>query len=154
LIRAWRLTKRRHADTARTGEGGLYAPGRWHRQGLRVVYGAESLSLAALEVLVHLGRSDLNIDLVAIGIEIPDDVGIDRITVDTLPPHWRAEPPALATVELGSEWLERAAAAVLVVPSAIIRQEHNYVLNPAHPDFQRILFGEPEPFAFDPRLWI
>lgn len=153
MIRAWRLAKRRHADTTRTGEGGLHSPGRWHRQGLRVVYGAESLSLAALEVLVHLGRSDLNIELVAIGIEIPDDVSVDRITVDALPQDWRAEPPALATVELGSAWLERAAAAVLVVPSAIIPREHNYVLNPAHSDFQRILFGEPEPFAFDPRLW-
>lgn len=153
MIRAWRLSKRRHADTALTGEGGLYSPGRWHRQGVRVVYCSEHLSLAALEALVHLGRTDTRVAFVAIGVEIPDDVRIDRIMADALPPGWRSEPPLPPTIELGSAWLQSVGAAVLQVPSAIIPREHNFVLNPAHPDFQKLELGKPEPFAFDPRLW-
>jgi RES domain-containing protein len=76
-----------------------------------------------------------------------------EIAVDALPTTWRRYPAPDALADLGTAWVRAAATAVLVVPSAIVPQERNILLNPAHPDFRRIRLGTREPFSFDPRLW-
>jgi len=154
LIPAWRIVKARHAATALSGDGGLHAGGCWHRQGVRVVYCASTLSLAALELLVHLGRSHVGIRFVVFRIDIPDGARVEELHRGELPRNWRSEPPIEATRRLGMEWLRACESAVLRVPSAVIPAEYNYLLNPLHGDFKRLRRGRGEPFAFDPRLWV
>lgn len=85
--------------------------------------------------------------------EIPESVPIDRVPVTDLPHGWRSPTPPTVLADLGSRWVDAEQTAVLAVPSAIIPQELNYLLNPRHPHFKRIQIGRPMPFAFDPRLW-
>jgi RES domain-containing protein len=117
-----------------------------------VVYTSATLSLATLECFVHVDPTDAPADLVAIPAEIPDALPRITIRVQDLPPSWRAYPAAEELAELGTAWVRARKTAVLVVPSAIVPQEHNFVLNPAHPDFRRIRPGRPEAFSFDPRM--
>ena len=117
------------------------------------VYTAAHLSLGVLEVLVHVpAEEDLPTDLVAIAADVPDDLGVEHITVDELPRDWQRTPAPAVLAERGSAWLAAASTAVLAVPSAVIPAEINYILNPAHRDFQRIVVHRAERFALDPRL--
>ena len=151
MIRGWRLIKTRHAATAFSGMGARLAGGRWNHLGEAVVYVSGALSLAALELFVHLdARSRSALGLVAIPVEIPEELMSEPID---LPPNWRAQPPPAETKSLGSKWLRSGASCVLRVPSVLIPVEDNYVLDPSHPDFTRIEIGEAMPFSFDPRMW-
>jgi len=105
-----------------------------------------------MELLVHLDDEDGAKDYVGVPADIPDSVGIGRVRGTDLPRDWRAYPPPPALADLGSRWAAARASVVLAVPSAIVPQELNYLLNPRHPQFKRIQIGRPEPFSFDPRL--
>jgi RES domain-containing protein len=126
--------------------------GRWTRPGVPVVYTSASLALAALEVFVNLERPEPLGDMVAIAADIPDSMTIARMAPAELPASWRSYPAPEALADLGARWANEAKTAVLAVPSAVIPQELNYLLNPRHPGFARIRVGDPEPFRFDPRL--
>lgn len=104
-----------------------------------------------LEFFVHLDPDDPP-NLVAIGAEISDDVGIERVGRTALPADWRVTPAPAALADLGMAWVRKRASAVLAVPSVIVPSETNYLLNPAHPHFARIWIGKPEPFSLDPRM--
>jgi RES domain-containing protein len=118
-----------------------------------VVYTSATLSLAALEYFVHLDPIDAPRDLVAVPAEIPDAVARTEIRAETLPASWRGYPAPEPLAELGTAWARAKTTAVLVVPSALVPQERNLLLNPAHADFRRIRPAKPEPFSFDPRMW-
>lgn len=149
-MQAWRIVKSNHESMAFSGEGAFPYGGRWNSPGTRIVYVGGSLSLAALELLVHLPSS------------APVRFSTFRITFDgslvetlkeaTLPNDWQAEPPEFQTQEIGDDWVRGGGSAILAVPSAIIPEETNYLLNPGHPDFSKIKIDAPKPFAFDPRL--
>jgi RES domain-containing protein len=145
--RAWRLCKQRYAARAFDGEGARFAGGRWNPPGIAVVYTSATLSLAALEMLVHA-----DVGLVASRVDIPDGVRVRTVEIDGLAPDWRLYPPPPALQELGAAWAQALETAVLSVPSVVVPAERNYVLNPAHADFGRLRVGKAEPFSFDPRL--
>ena len=105
---------------------------------------------ALLEVLANAG--ELAGDYIIIPIEITDELAITTVSIEMLHPDWNRGEPTQQTRNIGTEWVKSLRSAVLVVPSAIIPQEQNYVLNPSHPDFREIRFGSPEPFYFDDRL--
>lgn len=151
-MRVWRLCQAAYAKKALAGEGGLHAPGRWHLQGVRVVYAAATLSLAALELLVRIDRALAPPDLAAVEIEIPGSVEVERLPLSKLPAGWDAYPASATTQLLGMKWLDAARTAVLEVPSAVIPRESNYVLNATHPQFRRLRTVGTTPFAFDSRL--
>jgi RES domain-containing protein len=153
MIVAWRLVKQRQAETAFSGEGARLYGGRWNHRGTSVVYLSGSLSLAALELFVHLGPDDIQLQLVSIDVEIPKNVQIENIEPGALPPNWRQEPPPDSTKEIGTRWIQSGRSAVLRVPSVIIPVEQNFVLNPQHPAFEQLIIGEPRPFSFDSRMW-
>lgn len=117
------------------------------------MYTAATQSLAALEILVHVDTDLVANDYVVFAVEIPDEVVIERIAITELPTNWREEYPPLACQALGGRWLEQGRSAVLAVPSAIIPDESNYILNPEHRDFVRLLVQPPTAFMFDQRLW-
>ena len=119
--------------------------GRWNAQGQEAIYTASTRALAALEILVHY--TVLPKGYLSTAVSVPASVS----RTDLSGSGNRAQDPGWCR-ETGSRWLKQAATAVLIVPSAIVPQERNYILNPAHPDFQKIDFGGAEPFLFDPRL--
>ena len=118
-----------------------------------MVYTSATLSLAALEYFVHLEPPEAPDDLVAVPAEIPGGVNRMRVAVSELPRNWRHYPAPEAMADLGTRWAETGATAVLIVPSAIIPAESNYLINPRHADFFKIRVGRPDPFSFDPRMW-
>ncbi len=124
--------------------------GRWNHKGTPVIYTAESRALCALEVLAN--ADELAEDYVVITITTPDNIAVLRIVLDELPPEWDANEPIAATRDIGTNWANLLETAVLNVPWAVIPKEPNYLLNPAHADFTRIRFSDPEPFYFDARL--
>ena len=117
-----------------------------------VIYTATSLSLAALEVLVHFDHDLIPGPFVAFAVEIPTTVRLRRLTARQLPPNWRALPAPDETKDVGRRWLKSRKTVGLVVPSALIPQEQNVLLDPTHPDFAKLRIRAPAPFAFDPRL--
>jgi RES domain-containing protein len=149
ILTAWRITKRKHAKTAFSGEGARQFGGRWNHAGIPMVYTAETRALAALEILVHFGSSDLLQKYVLIEVGIDESL-VTRIEPDLLPKNWRADPPPEKLRSLGDEWALSASSVVLQVPSALVPGENNFLLNPRHPDFSRLRLGKPQPFDFDP----
>jgi len=148
---AWRIVKARHAESAFDGEGARRHGGRWNSRGTAVVYVAGSISLAVLEIVVHLATPRALRNYVTISVEIDDDL-IDRLDPERLPDPWRSHPPPPEVQRLGDRWVVEETSAVLAVPSVIVPRETNYLLNPAHPDFARLRIGPPEPLELDERL--
>jgi RES domain-containing protein len=146
----WRIVRDRRAADAFIGEGSKVYGGRWNSPGSAVIYASQYKSLAALETLVHLDPIPLAI-FKAFSFEFPDSL-IEALSVADLPKDWRAEPVPHATQQLGDTWLAEARSAVLAVPSVIVPEELNYLLNPAHADFPKITVRKPQDFVFDPRL--
>lgn len=147
---AWRLVKESHADKAFDGEGAARFGGRWNSPRVPIVYASATLSLAALETLVHLIQPT-SFGYLAFRIEF-DERLLERVPISTLLPDWNVEPPGPASMAVGDDWVGQARTAVLAVPSTIVPNESNFLLNPAHPDFGKISIAKPEFFAFDPRL--
>jgi RES domain-containing protein len=147
----WRIAKRRYA-LDRTGSGGLLEGGRWHRAGQPVVYAGLTAEIAAFEKLVHAGEQ-LPADLVLIEIRLPEDPSLyERPALAALPRGWDAIPPGEASAEYGCEFLRSRRALGLIVPSAVVPEARNIVINPLHPKFARTTMRAVRKFAFDRRL--
>ena len=147
---AWRLIKTKYLSTAWDGAGARKAGGRWNAPGVAVVYTSGSLSLALVEVLVHL-PADILPAYSAARVEFDDSL-LTILVPAHLPKGWKDSPPPPATQAIGAAWVAAADSAVLRVPSVVVPGEFNFLLNPAHPDFARIRIGAPTAFPFDPRL--
>jgi RES domain-containing protein len=151
ILTAWRLVKTRHLAHVMDGEGARRYGGRWNSPGVSVVYAAESLALAALEVLVH--AHDRAALAACAAVRLRFDEGLVRAVPETkLPGDWDRAPIPPATQAIGDAWVAAGRSAVLSVPSAVVPSERIYLINPRHRDFGRVRAGRPEPFAFDPRL--
>ena len=151
-ITAWQIVKFQHIKSAFDGEGARIAGGRWNKIGTPMIYTADSLALAALETVVHLPKSDL---LKKIFFHIPvrfdNDLALSLNPAD-LPADWDCIPPSDSSQAIGTDWISKEKSVVLKVPSTIIHEEFNYLINPAHPDFKKLSIGSPERFTFDPRI--
>ena len=147
----WRVVKRKHATTAFDGKAAQRFGGRWNSPGRRAVYTSATKSLAVLEVLVHLDVGRPLPRLVAFTFAV-DAKLVDLLAATQLPRRWRTSRGLLATQQIGDEWLASGRALALAVPSTIVPEELNYVLNPAHPAFAGLRFGPSIPFLLDPRL--
>jgi RES domain-containing protein len=150
-ITAWRIVKSRHVTNAFDGEGARLGGGRWNSPGTPLVYTSESAALAALELLVHLGRSAILGAYVLIACTFEEAL-VERLDPKRLPSNWRTYPAPPALQLLGDEWVKSGTSAVLQVPSAVITSDANYLLNPRHPKLRAIRISDPQPFEYDPRL--
>jgi RES domain-containing protein len=150
---AWRLVKKSRAAEAFSGEGARLFGGRWNRRGTPVVYLADSLALAALEIFAHLNGADRGLEFTAFRVELPARARLERLGVAALPAGWRAYPTLPACQELGSQWARAGAALGLWLPSALVPVQHNLLLNPAHKDFAALRIHAWGDFSFDPRMW-
>jgi RES domain-containing protein len=152
MIRAFRLCKTRHIATAFSGEGARINGGRWNSPGQAVVYTSATLSLATLEVLVHLEDPAVFTRLFSwISVEIPDPC-IERLDPRTLDPTWTSDETNIHSRTAGDAWLRSMRSAVLAVPSVVTPGEWNYLINPLHHQFATIVSSAPEHFRPDPRL--
>jgi len=149
MVQAWRIVSSRWADTAFDGEGARRFGGRWNSPGCPVVYLAGSRALAALETLVHLSPA-----IAARQEFVRFEVRIPKNLIRRLEPQSLSFDPFVSpeTQAIGDAWLAENKALALEVPSAVVPEEPNFLLNIRHPRFEQIGIGEAEPFAFDPRL--
>ena len=150
MTHAWRVVKAKYARSAFDGEGARRSGGRFNSRGTAVVYAADSLALALLEVAVHLPSYHGLRGRVAFRLRIPDDL-VETLAEDDLPADWRATPPARSAQLLGDAWVAEARSPVLRVPSVVVPHAHNLVLNPEHADLGRIEIDDPEPVPIAPR---
>ncbi len=150
-MRVWRITTTAHA--AFEGKGARRYGSRWTPKGVAVVYTSATLSLAALERFVHTDPDLEPADLIAVPVDTDDSTPVQSLDMASLPVDWRTYPAPESLARLGADWVTEARTAILEVPSAVVPHERNYLLNPAHLDFQRLLIGPSEPFSFDPRMW-
>ena len=151
-MRVWRICRKPYVDNALDGIGGMYTSGRWHTKGNPIVYTASSAALAALELLVHVDPLMAPSDLRLLAIEIPDDLSTAVLEPTMLPGDWSTVPAPASLQTIGVSWLTSGGSAVLSVPSAVITVERNFLLNPRHPEAQRINIISDEAFTFDTRL--
>lgn len=151
MLTAWRLVKTVHAKVAFTGEGAAQFGSRWNPPGVRVVYTAQTAALAAMEVLVQTPEYELPSTHTIFRVQFPEEA-VTALDAEKLPADWDAIPAPMSTQAIGHTWITSGSSLVLRVPSAAIRQECNYLINPAHPDFPSLHISNPEPFVFDPRL--
>ena len=143
--------QKKHAATAFNGEGARLFGGRWNGKGTPMVYTASTLSLAALEMLVHLESDQILQAYLCIPIEFGAALCQTLAQAD-LPTDWHVDPIPASTQDLGNRWVISAASVVLAVPSVLVPVEHNFLLNPQHPEFSKIKIGAAEVFHYDPRL--
>jgi RES domain-containing protein len=153
LTRIYRILRKAFARNPFDGEGAYLFGGRWSSPGTRLSYASEHQSLAMLEYFVHLDKDDPPDDLVLAIAEVPDALKRETLKVASLPSNWRdpAAPPALT--RFGDEFARKAQHCLLAVPSVLAPEENNYLINPAHPDFRKILARELEPLTYDARLF-
>ena len=153
MSRVYRVLRKKYAHSPFDGEGAYRYGGRWSSPGVRLSYTSEYQSLALLEYFVHLDKDDPPSDLVLATADVPDDLSREGVEVTNLPTNWRAHaaPPELA--EMGDEFVRKGENCLLLVPSVFAPNEHNWLINPAHREFRRIVIQEPEPLAFDPRMF-
>lgn len=150
-ITTWRICALRYAGTAYSGEGARIHGGRWNSKGRAVVYSSESISLAVLEQLVHV-EDPAVLDAFMVVSAIVDDDSIEVLSPSSLPDGWRTYPAPPSLRAIGDAWLSEGRSLALKVPSITVRDQHNYLINPAHPDFAGVEVSEPEPLDLDPRI--
>ena len=151
-LTVFRLGKQIYRGQLFSAQGGLYASGRWTPRGRPVVYTSASISLAVLEYTVNYRRRGWVPATVLGRATIPAGVRIEVISMDKLPANWFSALPPSQLQILGGEWLERGETAALKVPSAVVTEEWNYLLNPLHADFRKLRISAPKPFDFDQRV--
>lgn len=138
----WRIaTATRLFDpTDLSGAGAAKNPGRWNAAGDAILYAAPAISLAVLETAAHIDDAGLPLNRYLVELLVPDDVWNARrtLSIATLPATWSAIPVAAGSVTVGSEWLASYTTALMAVPSVIVPEEFNVLVNPAHPDSQRV----------------
>ncbi len=150
----WRICKGRHESSAFTGYGAEKTGGRWNYRGYTVVYASETLSLATLELFVHVPPGVIPSDLVAICAHLPDSVEQEYVDPSDLPKNWRQYPAPAELQEIGTDWIVDRSSLVLRVPSAISAGETNLLINPAHAEIGELEVLDAQPFRFDPRMFI
>lgn len=151
MIVVYRIARSKFAKDL-SGEGARLAGGRWNHKGTPVIYAAESRSLAALEALVHMSQAEFLIKRKVVTIEIPKSIIPKTIKTSDLPEAWRRYPPFFKLADIGTEWAVEKKDLLLRVPSAVVPEEFNILINPLHPDIKLVKISQVEDFVYDNRL--
>lgn len=153
-MKVFRIEREKYLNSTLLGIGASLSEGfRWNSKNTQLVYTAESRALALLEIAVHLDLSeDLPNDRCFVEIFIPDELEILSLNVQNLPPDWDSKPPSIKTQFIGDEFVRSNAAPVLRVPSSIVKQEYNYLINPRHHDSGKIVVESTKKLEIDKRL--
>lgn len=147
----YRLSTEKYKDDL-SGTGAKIFGGRWNSPGLPIIYTAENISLAVLEILARTDKYSIPISYCLIKIFVPDTATSILIQEKKLKTGWEFDPGY--TQWMGDEFLKSNDALIMKVPSVIIPEETNFLLNPGHPDFKKVKITEADAFRFDKRLFI
>jgi RES domain-containing protein len=150
-VRLWRISQRKFA-LDKSCAGAARFGGRWNPIGVPALYCGTSIALCSLEKFVHIGSAPLP-PLVLVAIDIPDDSMLDTPAIRDLPAGWDTMPTSAAAQKFGGTWLAEGRNLGLIVPSAIVPEETNVVLNPQHPDYAEVRLAIVRPFSFDDRMF-
>lgn len=155
-MKVYRIEREKYLKTTLSGIGASMTEGfRWNSLYTKLVYTAESRALATLEVAVHLDlNEDLPNDRFYVEIEIPNNIKMQEVKLEDLPENWNSKPPILVTQVIGDDFVAQNFAAILKVPSSIVPQEFNYLINPNHPDAKKLKIISKISMNFDSRLKI
>lgn len=153
MLTTYRICKTKYAATVFDGEGAYRFGGRWNSRGTRIVYTAGSLSLAALEMLVHLNDEEILFSYSFAAAEFDESLVLPIEEFQTLPKNCSASPPPLEIQRIGDEWVRSKASVVLRVPTSVLPVEFNYLINVQHSEFSKIRLSESQTFIFDERLY-
>ena len=147
----YRLTEGKYAKSM-DGNGAKLYGGRWNSAGIPMLYTTGFISLAVLEVIIRISLEEIPSGFMLLKIEVPDSMEIKTIENKNLKKQWKED------IEysrfMGDSFLKENKSAVLKVPSAVIDEEDNYLINTLHPDFKHIKLKDAEPFDFDKRLFL
>lgn len=150
-MKLWRITSRQWA-LDRTCEGARVNGGRWNPAGYPVMYAGTTIEICALEKFVHLAGAP-SPPLVLVGIDVPDDpvLALRPVRAD-LPDGWADMPVSKSAQQFGRQWIASARHLMLLVPSVIIPEATNAVINPAHPAYPSVKLAVLREFHFDARM--
>ena len=147
-IIAYRVVKEKYLGSAFDGEGARLYGGRWNSKGVSVIYTSDSLALCSLEIFVHLPSYTLLADYSYMAVGFDADLVTEAVLID----GWDERPISKVSQAIGDQWIKEGLSAILSVPSVIMPDGHNYLININHPDFKKIEIGKPQPLTFDPRF--
>lgn len=147
----WRIARRPHA-LDRLGPGARQQGGRWNYPGTGVIYAGGTIALAALEKFVHVAGI-VPTDLVLVRIELPDDHSAEEPEFGDFPEGWNLVPANPRSMEFGTTWVREHRSLVLHVPSVLVPEERNAVLNPNHPEFAGVKMVIEREFRYDARMY-
>ncbi|MDQ6761022.1 MAG: RES family NAD+ phosphorylase [Bacteroidota bacterium] len=134
-----------------TGEGSRLNGGRWNHKLTPCIYTSESRALALLEYTVNVSIDEIPRALSFTTFEIPD-AGIQEVTEEELPGNWKDVPVPSSAKDFGTALLKKEQAPVFKIPSIVITQEYNYILNPLHADSRNFKILDIKDFVFDVRI--
>ncbi|MDP2882376.1 MAG: RES family NAD+ phosphorylase [Azonexus sp.] len=156
MITTWRIGTDTPDYTAEDlgGIGAKTTGGRWNRKGTALVYTASSRALACLETIVHLSAGGLPLNRYLVRFEIPNVVWAKRqtLTDKTVPVGWDALPAGKVSLDIGDQWVSSGASCIFEVPSSIVSEELNILINPAHPDAAKIVAVKVRKWQYDARI--
>lgn len=157
-VSVWRIAREtpEYASDAMTGDGARIGGGRWNPQGMPVVYTACNVSLACLESSAHLSAASTQRDRFLIRIDVPIAIWERArvLTCETAPVGWDAVPAALTSLDLGRKWLlDPEGPALLRVPSSVVPEESNILINPSHPDAKKLKTVKLRRWHYDDRVF-
>jgi RES domain-containing protein len=151
-MHAFRLARQPYANSL-SGRGAALKGGRWNSAGIEMIYTAQNRALAMAEVAVHFTLATLPEDYMMVTVDIPDHLSEQEVPVSSLPANWNVFPPLLTTQAIGDRFIQENKYTSLVVPSAVVKGEFNWLLNPNHAGFKEIRILSVEPFPFDQRIF-
>lgn len=153
MLTTYRIYKTKYAAATFDGEGAFRFGGRWNSRGTRIIYTAESLSLAALEMLVHLNNEEILLAYSFSVAEFDESLITPVEEFRALPKNWNDSPPPLEIQRIGDEWASSKSSVILRVPTSVLPIEFNYLINVGHPEFSKVRFGDSQTFTFDKRFY-
>jgi RES domain-containing protein len=151
----WRIAQEAKTFAAddMSGAGAKKLGGRWNEIGTAIVYTSENVSLAHLESIVHFGGGDLPLNRYLVRIDVPDEIWAAAISADVSKlVGWDAEPAGRTSIDFGTAWAKSKDSALLIVPSVIVLDECNVLVNPDHPDAGRLKATKIRKITFDMRV--
>ena len=151
-MRVYRIARKRHLNDL-TGTGAKTFGGRWNHRGTVMLYTSETRSLAMVEFLVHVSWMQAPGDMGLATLEIVNEIQPEILSPADLPEDWRLYPAPPRLADLGSDWVHSQRSLLLRVPSAVVEQEHNILINPGHADIVRVTVLEVKDLEFDRRLF-
>ncbi|WP_224491098.1 RES family NAD+ phosphorylase [Robertkochia flava] len=151
-MRVYRLNRKKYAQQL-SGHGAALSSNRWNSKGVEMIYTAQNRALALAEVAVHFSVGTLPSGYVMMEIEIPDSLEISQIPEADLPANWNRFPHIMETRLMGDAFIHEKKEVVCKVPSAVVPGEYNFLINPNHPDMEKIRICEITDFPIDHRLF-